>query len=156
MVGCWTGLRLSDLNNLNEANINMDDDTLTIIAQKTKQKVIVPLHTYVKQIYLKYKNQFPKMPDKSKSIRHLRLLAKLAGIDEAVTIRENRGGQIITKTCPKYLLIMNHTARRSFATNLYLKGAQTISIMQMTGHTTESNFLKYIEVTKEENAEMME
>ena len=95
------------------------------------------------------------MPDKSKSIRHLRLLAKLAGIDEAVTIRENRGGQITTKTCPKYLLIMNHTARRSFATNLYLKGAQTISIMQMTGHTTESNFLKYIEVTKEENAEMM-
>lgn len=155
VVGCWTGLRLSDLNNLNEANINMDDDTLTIIAQKTKQKVIVPLHTYVKQIYLKYKNKFPKMPDKSKSIRHLRLLAKLAGIDEAVTIRENRGGQITTKTCPKYLLIMNHTARRSFATNLYLKGAQTISIMQMTGHTTESNFLKYIEVTKEENAEMM-
>ena len=50
---------------------------------------------------------------------------------------------------------MNHTARRSFATNLYLKGAPTLSIMQLTGHTTEVNFLKYIKVTKEENAKMM-
>lgn len=155
VVGCWTGLRLSDLNSLNEANINWDNNTLTIIAQKTKQKVVIPLHDYVKQIYLKYQGKFPKIPDKSKSIAHLQHLAQLAGIDEAVTIKENRGGQILCKKYPKYQLAMNHTARRSFATNLYLKGAPTLSIMQLTGHTTEVNFLKYIKVTKEENAKMM-
>lgn len=155
VVGCWTGLRLSDLNSLNEANINWDNNTLTIIAQKTKQKVVIPLHDYVKQIYLKYQGKFPKIPDKSKSIAHLQHLAQLAGIDEAVTIKENRGGQILCKTYRKYQLVMNHTARRSFATNLYLKGAPTLSIMRLTGHTTEANFLKYIKVTKEENAEMM-
>ena len=48
-----------------------------------------------------------------------------------------------------------HTARRSFATNLYIDGAPMISIMKLTGHTTELNFLKYIKITKEENAEMM-
>ena len=155
VVGCWTGLRLSDLNNLDKGNINLDNNTLTIIAQKTKQKVVIPLHEYVKQVYLKYRGKFPKMPNKSKSIAHLQHLAQLAGIDETVTIKENRGGQILCKNYPKYQLVMNHTARRSFATNLYLKGASTLSIMQLTGHTTEVNFLKYIKVTKEENAEMM-
>lgn len=48
-----------------------------------------------------------------------------------------------------------HTARRSFATNMYLRGIPTIAIMQLTGHTTENNFLKYIKVTKEQNALMV-
>ena len=48
-----------------------------------------------------------------------------------------------------------HTARRSFATNMYKRGFPTVAIMQITGHTTEHNFLKYIKVTKEENAEML-
>ena len=90
VVGCWTGLRLSDLNNLDKGNINLDNNTLTIIAQKTKQKVVIPLHEYVKQVYLKYRGKFPKMPNKSKSIAHLQHLAQLAGIDETVTIKENR------------------------------------------------------------------
>ena len=48
-----------------------------------------------------------------------------------------------------------HTARRSFATNMYKRRFPTVSIMQLTGHTTEHNFLKYIKVTKEENAQMI-
>ncbi len=31
----------------------------------------------------------------------------------------------------------------------------SLSIMQITGHTTEKNFLKYIRVTKEENARLI-
>ena len=53
----------------------------------------------------------------------------------------------------KYQCIGFHTARRTFATNLYLKGMPTLAIMSMTGHTTEANFLKYIKVEKEEYAE---
>ena len=48
-----------------------------------------------------------------------------------------------------------HTGRRSFATNMYKRRFPTIAIMRLTGHTTESNFLKYIKVTAEENALMM-
>jgi integrase len=42
----------------------------------------------------------------------------------------------------------SHTARRSFATNLYLQGYPAIEIMKITGHKTESSFLKYIKVNK--------
>lgn len=155
VIGCWTGLRLSDLNNLNKANIDIKNNKLTIIAQKTKQEVIIPLHRFVSEIYTKYDGNFPKMPDKGKAIAHLQHLAQLAGINQLITIKENKAGRITSHLYPKYQLIMNHTARRSFATNLYLKGAPTLSIMKLTGHTTEANFLKYIKVTKEENAEMM-
>lgn len=48
-----------------------------------------------------------------------------------------------------------HTARRSFATNMVLKGVPTLAIRQLTGHTTEHNFLKYIKVTAEQNAMMI-
>ena len=38
---------------------------------------------------------------------------------------------------------------------MYKRKFPTIAIMKLTGHTTESNFLKYIKVTPEENAAMM-
>ena len=52
----------------------------------------------------------------------------------------------VEKHLPKYKLIASHTARRSFATNSYLMGIDILAIMQITGHKTESAFLKYIKV----------
>ncbi len=54
-------------------------------------------------------------------------------------------------TSPKtelYNCVTSHTARRSFATNLYLDGYPIIEIMKITGHKTEKAFLKYIKVSK--------
>lgn len=55
----------------------------------------------------------------------------------------------------KWQLISSHTCRRSFATNLYLMNFPTLSIMKITGHTTEASFLKYIKVTPKEHAEKL-
>ena len=65
------------------------------------------------------------------------------------------GGQTIAKTCPKHELVTTHTARRSFATNQYLAGFPTISIMNITGHRTEKAFMKYIKVTPRQHAEAL-
>lgn len=48
-----------------------------------------------------------------------------------------------------------HTARRSFATNQYKRDFPTLMIMRITGHQTEKEFLTYIKVTEDENAERM-
>lgn len=56
---------------------------------------------------------------------------------------------------PKYKLISSHTCRRSFATNLYNMNFPVLSIMQITGHTTEHSFLTYIKVTPTEHAEKL-
>jgi hypothetical protein len=55
----------------------------------------------------------------------------------------------------KWEAVSSHTARRSAATNMFKAGIPSISIMKITGHKTETQFIKYIKVSKEENAEML-
>ena len=55
----------------------------------------------------------------------------------------------------KYELIKTYTARRSGATNMYLAGIPTLSIMKIAGHKTEHEFLKHKRVSKEETAEIL-
>lgn len=153
IIGCWTGLRRNDLNRLEKALFDMDKEEITIVTEKTGEKVTIPMHPFIKELYTKYEGKFPKLADKSNTSRHLQEIGRHAKIEDEVMIKENRGGKIFSHIYKKYQMIRMHTARRSFATNLYLDGAKTISIMKLTGHTTEMNFLKYIKVTREENAE---
>ena len=155
VIGCWTGLRQSDLNHLEKALFNVEAETITVVTEKTTEKVTIPMHRYIKELYTKYEGKFPKMCYKSRFNEHLKELGRLAEINDEVIIKENRGGKVTSIKYKKYQLIKSHTARRSFATNLYLKGAPTVSIMKLTGHTTETNFMKYIKVTREENAQLM-
>lgn len=155
VIGCWTGLRRSDINRLDKALFDIAKEEITIITEKTGEKVAIPMHPFIKELYEKYDGNFPKLTDKANTNRHLQEIGRHARIDDEIMVKENRGGKIISHIYKKYQMIKMHTARRSFATNLYLDGAPTISIMKLTGHTTEMNFLKYIKITKEENAEMM-
>ena len=61
----------------------------------------------------------------------------------------------MSKHVPKYMLVKTHTARRSFCTNAYLAGVPVIDIMAISTHTTESSFMRYIKVTKEQQADRM-
>ena len=72
-----------------------------------------------------------------------------------VEIEETRGGRKQRRTVPKYELIQSHTARRSGFTNMYLAGIPSLDIMKISAHTTESNFLNYIRVSKEETADKL-
>ena len=155
IIGCWTGLRQYDLAHLEKALFDVEAETITIVTEKTSEPVTIPMHPYVKALYTKYNGHFPKMCAKSKYNVHLKELGRLAEINKEEIKRINRGGKIISERYKKYQLICSHTARRSFATNLYLQGAPTIGIMQLTGHKTETSFMKYIKVTREENAQNM-
>lgn len=155
VIGCWTGLRRSDINRLEKALFDLEKNEVTIVTEKTGEKVTIPMHPFIKELYVKYDGKFPKLTDKANTNRHLQEIGRHAQIDEKVMMKENRGGKIDGKIYKKYQLIKMHTARRSFATNLYLKGAPTLKIMKLTGHTTETNFLKYIKITREETTEQM-
>ena len=157
VIAAWTGLRRSDIAHLSDAvwSVDGDNDLLTITAEKTKRQIVIPLHPYVKELYKKYDGRFPKLGDKANVNRQLRALGQLAKVDTIVPIVENRGGKVTTYNYRKFELIGFHSARRSFATNMYKRGVPSIAIMQITGHTTETNFLKYIKITKEENALMV-
>lgn len=155
IIGCYTGLRQSDLNHLEKAVFDMEKNTMTILTAKTAEEVVIYLHKFIIELHTKYNGKFPKMCAKSKFNPHLKELGRLAEINDEVLVKENRGGKITSIKYKKYQLICSHTARRSFATNMYLKGMPTINIMKLTGHKTEANFMKYIKVSREENAQIM-
>ncbi|WP_461641114.1 hypothetical protein [Labilibaculum euxinus] len=68
---------------------------------------------------------------------------------------KSKGGLKVYKQAPKYTLIKTHTVRRSFCTNAYLAGVPVIDIMSISTHTTESSNMRYIKITKEQQADRM-
>lgn len=153
VVACLTGLRFGDWKDMSEVKVN--DGYLRVHTRKTDKTVVIPLLPIVKEIYAKYGNKFPKVVDKSHTIEQIRQCARWADIDTPTSLSRVEGGKTVIKEGIKADFVMNHTARRSFATNSYLRGIDPISIMAITGHTTQSNFLKYIKLDSEEHARIV-
>ena len=157
MVSSRTGLRFSDLGHLNSATWNMTEgkEALTILVQKTSDKLTIPLHWQVIELYKKYGGCFPVPVDKSKYNEHVRLCAKIAGISQIMDAFEWEKGRPVIKSKQRYELISSHTGRRSFATNLYLVCKSPHQVMNLTGHKTEESFKRYICVSQAEMAEVV-
>lgn len=153
LVGCWTGLRFSDWDQVQPENIS--DGFLELKQQKTGGAVVIPLHPTVQEILNKYDGDLPRVLTNQKFNEALKKIAKNAGLTDAFHKGITRGGVKTSKAYPKHELVTTHTARRSFATNLYKAGLPTYSIMQVTGHKTEASFLKYIKVTPREHAQKL-
>ncbi|MEG2064358.1 MAG: tyrosine-type recombinase/integrase [Alistipes sp.] len=151
LIGCYTGLRVSDFSRLNDAHIGK---YITIKTVKTGASVVIPIHPIVKSIMQRGFDLSNTISDQ-KLNEQIKELCRLAGITSTVMVNKNRGGKNSEITLEKYKLISSHTARRSFATNAYKAGVPTIAIMKITGHTKESTFLKYIKVSAEENADIL-
>ena len=154
LIGCYTGLRFSDLSHL--TNDDIKGDFIHIRQQKTGNPVLIPLHPVVKKIWQKHGNKPPRNISNQRFNEYIKEVCRLAGIDSPEHKAITKGGIKQSVKYKKYELVTSHTARRSFATNLYKSGFPSTSIMQITGHRTERAFLKYIKVTPEEHAKMLQ
>ena len=150
LIGAFTAQRYSDYSRIRKEMIK--GNNIELIQQKTGEKVIIPMRNEVKEILKKYDYTLPKTYEQ-KVNKYIKEVGKLAGITELVQTEKTKGGLIVKQDVPKYELIKTHTARRSGATNMYLAGIPSIDIMAITGHKTESEFLKYIKVTKKQIAQ---
>lgn len=150
---CWTGCRYSDLDKLSKEYIR--NDLFQFRQQKTNNIVAIPLHPTVKKILKKYNGEIPAPISNQKFNAGLKEAMRIIGIDETIKIKHTIGGVLEEEDFKKYELISSHTGRRSFASNAYLAGIPSITIMKITGHKTESAFLKYIKITPEEHARKM-
>lgn len=155
LIGCYTALRISDFSRLGKWNIS--DKYIRIKPRKGTRKnddVVIPIHPVIRRILESGFNFSNKMSDQ-KFNEHLKELCKLAKITEPITTVRTEGGRQVSRTVEKWQLVASHTCRRSGATNMYLAGIPSISIMKITGHKTEKSFLKYIRISQEENAMLL-
>lgn len=150
LIGCWTGLRISDLKRLERGNIK--DGLLTITAQKTSKNVTIPITDELQAVLDRYPDRLPKIPTDQHYNRQLKDVCEQAGINEPIMAEEKKGKMRVTSLIPKWKLVTSHTARRSFATNLYRRGIPSTQLMMLTGHKSETSFMKYIKVSGEDNA----
>lgn len=154
LAGAYTGLRFSDLTRVEAVNVKAE--AIHIEQSKTGDPVVIPLHPIVREIWEKYGEAFPPPISNQKYNAYIKEVCQLAGIDEEIQKSGTRGGQRVREVVPKYKLITSHTARRSFATNLYLSGYPALSIMKITGYKTEQQFVKYVRVTPEQHAKQLQ
>jgi integrase len=152
IIGCYTGLRFSDIISIKPEHIN--DGMIEITQLKTKERVAIPITKEVERILTKYNNSLHKISNQKFNDYLYEVVKKCEGLKLEVSKKSIQGGKQIVMKNPKYEFVTSHTARRSFATNEYMnKGLSVRDIMAITGHKTEKSFYKYIRQTPKENAE---
>ena len=150
----WTGCRYSDLDKLAEPK-SIERGYFELEQMKTGTKVCIPIFEPVKRIFEKYNGELPPVISNQKFNSFLKEICQKAGITEDTSITHTIAGRRIKEYFPKYELVSAHTARRSFATNMFESGAPALVIMQITGHKTEKAFLSYIKTDPETYARML-
>jgi len=154
-IGCNTGLRFSDLGKVTKENII--DGQLHVKTIKTNESVVIPLKKEIFTILKKYEGNFPTSLSNQKMNEYIKeICSNIDSLKKKVEITHIKDNLKITENIEKYKLISTHTARRSAATNWYKMGIPSIVIMGVTGHRTESSFLKYIKITSNDKANIMQ
>ncbi|WP_310560882.1 tyrosine-type recombinase/integrase [Flavobacterium sp.] len=169
IIGLRTGLRISDFLKLEQ--LNLVDGYFEVETTKTSKSVVIPIHKQVIEILAKRNGLFPPKITDQKFNEYIKEICKEVDFTEMI-----EGAKMISKAkdkdffpekellsknknrkqygvYPKHELVTSHICRRSFVTNLYGQNLTNMNIMAVTGHTTETNFLKYIKTTPKENAE---
>lgn len=149
LIGCYTGLRISDYRDLNAAKNIIEEDGakyLRLKSKKTGKFVTIPMSKVIKNILKKNNGEFPsKIPEQHLNYA-IKEVGELAKIKDKFSKEITKGGKRIEITKYKYEFISSHTARRSFCTNAYLAGMPVYDIMQLSNHSTEKVFYNYIKV----------
>jgi integrase len=152
VIGCYTGLRISDLKRLSKEHIKLTNGEkyIEIEMQKTEKPVTIPIGEKLMSLLFKHKTTsgsfFPDIGDQDVNDIIKEIAIQSAAFRKEVIINTTENGARVSKLVPKYKLITNHTARRSFATNRVLEGYPYSAIMLVTGHKTEKAFLRYVKL----------
>ena len=156
-MGCFTGLRFSDLSKLHLANIS--DDHIVISIQKTKtQNHAIKLNKYAKEILTKYKGTiYEPLPviSSQKFNEYIKDCCELAEINQSFTTHWFVGNQKKSLTQPKHRFITSHTARKTFITNSLLLGMEPKAIKKIANIKKDAVLDKYMKVTEAFTDEQM-
>lgn len=148
VIACYTALRISDIQNLNDAVIH--DGIISLFQTKTKELVEIPILKEIAPLITYYRQHgFPAIHI-CKANETIKELAKRCGICQTISYKEHRGGTTHIRTQPKWKMISFHTARRSCITNLYKRGYPANYIMTLSGHRSVQAFQRYMRATNKE------
>ena len=160
LVGCYTGLRVSDFN----TGLSAKDFTTVEIKGK-KEKVLIKstqktgstsytpdIWGELKLIFEKYNYQLPILAENTIRKYTQKICEHIKGFDDVKSWYITLGGKTTKIEKHKWQMVGNHTGRRSFITNLKKRGYSFDDIAVFTGQSTIEIIKEYDKTPKEENA----
>ena len=140
LIGCFTGARHSDYIRFSSKNIH--DGQLHYVSIKTHTKTTVPLSPYVQKIIRENEENGYNDAEFSDVYfnRMIKRICEKAGINREVSVYMRGKFQ----TGEKWQFVASHTARRSFATNLFKQGIDILTISKLCGHSSVEITQQYI------------
>ena len=156
---CYTGLRYSDVANLNRADIS--DKYFTVTMKKTTGTVNIDWNRYSKAIIEKYADEV--YPDgkalpvisNAKMNEYIKTIGKLCGINTPISITYFDVDGRHDETRNKYELMCTHTGRHTFICNALSKGIAPHVVMKWTGHSDYKSMKPYIDITDKAKTDAM-
>lgn len=145
IVGCFTGLRYSDLSTLNPEHIDPTNEVINLKQRKVHKAVVIPMIDYVPTILKKYNYALPKVSS-YKFNERVKELGERIKLTQKVEIVRKKGNTRVVDIYKKHELMSSHTCRRSFCTNMYLSGFPAEELMRISGHKSPAAFMRYIKV----------
>lgn len=157
IIGCLTGLRISDLKQLNLVKDQTGNYFVDQILQKPNLHVRFQVHPIVAEIYEKYNKNIPSIAESKLNIhiKHICEIAYKEGYKEFGHIIEvkrknpdNPKLYITEKPAPFYSFIKTSSFRRTFATYAVSSGVMELSeICKVTGHKRIQQLLDYCQIS---------
>ncbi|MDQ3190251.1 MAG: site-specific integrase [Bacteroidota bacterium] len=157
IISCETAQRVSDFMRFNKEMIRFEGEVplIEFTQVKTGKNMVIPLSPKVRAILRKRNGDFPRRISDQRYNEYIKEVCRIAGLTESIkgskTVTLDKVTRKVSGVFPKHELVTSHIGHRSGATNKY--GHIPTSLLKyMTGHSTESEFLKYIGKTETEKA----
>ena len=137
LFSCYTGFRYSDMVSVRWSDVK-SNGTITKRMVKTNRDVVVPITPIVEQILERYKGKrndliFPSISN-DKVNKAVRVICKLARIEKKVSF---------------------HVARHSFGYILGKNGVNAFKIMELMGHSSVKQTMRYVKACVEDLSNAM-
>lgn len=132
IVQSRTGLRISDLKRLNRHHIHKG--VIRMQAYKNQNNIIIKITPWVEEKLIKYDYDLPIISEQ-KYNKYIKEVCQIAGIKSVVEKIEDRTKRV--QNIPKYQLISNHTAVKTFITHCAELGISPKTVSYITGKTVK-------------------
>jgi len=141
---CFTGLRYGDVASMRSEQIS--EGYIIKIAQKTKQRMMIPLNPQAKEILERYKTYPTPIPiiDSQKMNKYLKEIGQIVQLTSPVLKIYNSGGIYKEEYVPKWKVLTFHLGRKTFITNSLVLGLSETETKRISGHKKDESFQRYV------------
>ena len=143
-----TGMRISELSNLNFENLNLDENEIKVFGKGSKERIVL-VSSRAKQFLESYiKNARYLIFNQSKTEAESPVFINKTGYRlQPQTVRQVIRDVVEKIELPKH--VTPHVFRHSFATKLLENGADLRVVQELLGHSSISNTQIYTHVSME-------